>query len=304
MDKNHNSDKPSSLLSQAPSSTSSGYQSENDTNTSSPTSAPLAKTSNVQHNPKRRSVSTGERFTEEELTLTFGDSDSDEERLETRGAQPKQSNNTQSPPQIYKEYNGEDFAQYLQDDTDDFMQPPQQYNTEKRYKKRRGQQQPHLHSGSAPNTMQRSGLKDKITKVFTLSRSSKAPQAPANSIHNFSYADSKIFELNGGADGVLDTCSDIGGTSTAAWWGKDTLSARSLRAHSDIGIGKKSTSEPNLAGPYTSSTAKKAKKKGLWKMFTNSKNKKPHAPPPSREDVESVSIKPLKHQQSYEDVRL
>ena len=246
--------------------------------------------------------------TEEELTLTFDDGDSDVEERKTTPQSPR-SQPAQSPPEthlIYKEYVGEDFSKYLQDDTDDIIQQ-QQVHTEKRYRKRRGSRGDTLEPDIV-TVPRKPGIKEKISKVFTLSRPAKNRPGGrmASNIHNFSYVDSKNYDM-GSELGIMDTCSDIGGIRQDTWWGKDTLSARTLRTQSDIGAPRynPSRSEPNLA-QYGSTGSEKSlkKKKGLWNMFTNKRNKKNTGNlPPSRDDLDGVKTLTRK-QQSCEDIRL
>lgn len=302
----------SSLLSHgAVSSTSSGYHSEEPA-VAAPVVVVDAQTGG------RRSSSTMGNVTEEELTLTFdGDSDEDHPRSAsppkphpqvsptpnpTRTPTPHQS---QSPHLIYKEYYGEDFSKYLQDDTDEVLQRQQQM-TDKRYRKRQ------VNDYDSTIARGKAGLKEKLSKVFTLSRPPKNHgRRTSSNIHNFSYVDSKSYLTPVEVGGLSDTCSDLGGTQNNNWWGTDTLSARSLRAHSDITPRKSlATSEPNLtqlteedsAGAGASKGAGGKKKGGLWGMFTNKRNKKNVTPPPSRDDVYRDG---LPHRQnSCDDIRL
>ena len=170
-------------------------------------------------------------FAEDECTLSFGDED------DARVAQGKKT-------KLYKEYDGESFAQYLKDDTCDF-----EYPTQRRNYRRNKTVSPPL----SPNTLERqkqrdkAGLKDKLSSVFTLSKSDakrrylKNVRNASTSIHNYTFSDTKMGGTLDKADSnsvnLAEVQSDIGGyaSSPGSWWsGRDTLSARSLISRSEL----------------------------------------------------------------------
>lgn len=170
-------------------------------------------------------------FGEDECTLQFGDEE------DARVAQGKHT-------QVFKEYDGDDFAQYLKDDTCEYEYPTQRRNYRKN--KTKGDMSPPM-SPMSPNTLERqkkAGLKDKLSSVFTLSKTEKRRyyknvRNASTSIHNFTFSDTKMglsLERPEGSN-PTDVQSDIGGyaTSAGSWWGKDTLSSRNLKSRSEIG---------------------------------------------------------------------
>ncbi len=198
-----------------------------------------------------------DNFEEEECTLDFGE---EEETVEGRYRQ------------IYKEYQGEDYAKYLNDDGDE--KPSKGKRRFKKKKSPKPAQSPTSSSStsSGDNSIQHKGnLQTKIGQMFYHSHDGKfyKQTLTGNTIQNFSYSDSKIG--NDVADNDLDESlygknpnvryakkpledpSRINRISSKRWWNKDTLSAHTLSSHSDILLKarKNSTTDIDLQSSFT-----------------------------------------------------
>ena len=173
-------------------------------------------------------------FDEDECTLVFDDED--DGKAEDRHHR------------VYKEYQGEDFAQYLQDDENEAGNRHQ--STKGRHKKCKQRtpstaQSSPSHSAGKPATTpdkfqhKKAGLKEKLTSVFTLTKSDarsrylRGNRHPGN-LQNFTYADSKMGTVESGSRRPRDVQSDIGEYSPKSWWNKETISAKTLGSNSDI----------------------------------------------------------------------
>ena len=182
-----------------------------------------------------------ESFEEDEATLDFAEEDYDED--DEKDA--PRTDPSRSKAQVYREYHGDDYSQYLADDQD------AKRKGKKRLKKRRGPKQPDntTNSASSGEATARKGFKLRLGRMAMHPDPEKGKGfvLAGNNIHNFSFADSKIG--NDIQDNDLDT--EEGNVrryeknpnagymsqrrrSSSRWWNKDTLSAQSISSHSDI----------------------------------------------------------------------
>ena len=205
------SDELNATVSSVSHSGSSGYQSDRDV---------------VSARSRRSDDDDG--FGEDECTLTFDDEDDApaEGRFKS----------------VYDEYQGEDFARYLDDDDDVDAAPAlplRQYTARPHSEVAATPAQiprTDLAANSTKGRLAKRGLKERLRGLFTLTRSGRKSagkqREPVSNIFDFTYTDSKI-GCNDLDDPVVSDAA--GGTAERkSWWSKNTLSARSMSSNSDV----------------------------------------------------------------------
>ena len=188
------------------------------------------------YNSEECSDQESDNFDEEEVTLDFDEED--DGPVEARRMQ------------IYQEYTGDDFGQYLNDDHEEGIVAVK--DTKKRpRRKKQVEKAPvsptSLSSTSSGENTARKSLKMRLGGIFMASTApnDKDVAYPSSrrisSIHNYTYADCKIGTQNGEtADSTYattsrsDPSSDISFGGDRKWWNTDTLSARTLDSNTDV----------------------------------------------------------------------
>ncbi|KAK2168563.1 hypothetical protein LSH36_16g14030 [Paralvinella palmiformis] len=231
-----------------------------------------------------------EQFGEDECVLDFDEEDEDEENSEESLGRHTL---------LYKEYRGEDFARYLEDDQESGLgQTPVAPPRKSRYAKKSNTHvvQPLSTNGSIMDYERKKGLRQRFSQIFTLSRQHKnvlTESASKSRIQNFSFADSKMGEhmASGDLDRSDTALSDFGLRQT--WSGTDTLAVRSLKRRSDISTRPKRSSSvgdilerPNIEFGEDFESRRKSqiydskqlgkdrKKSSIWSKLGKSKKKK------------------------------
>lgn len=189
----------------------------------------------------------GSDFYEDEVTLDFEDEDEDGLTAGNKRL-------------IYQEYHGDDFGQFLNDEHngEQGIAPRGKKKRIRRRKKKEVALSPvnstaSVSSGEATVNKKRT-LKGRIAAVFMGNSNSSnqqenhSPNDPrrfdsGNTIHTFSFADSKIGNsltrrakddhVNGVSGSDLAPCDAAYG-GDRKWWKTDTLSARTLQSNSDV----------------------------------------------------------------------
>ena len=188
----------------------------------------------------------------DEMTMDF---DEEEEQVEKRRMK------------LYEEYQGEDFAKYLEDEED----MPAKSRKKKRKMKKRSKKEMNdgvektvvptisptgTYSTSSGENPGKRSLKLKLGQMFSFPGAEgkqKSGQLTPSGIHAFSYADSKIGTISekdfgksmftsrrkssGSGSAMFHETSDAQDferTSSQRWWRKDMLSAKTLDSNSDI----------------------------------------------------------------------
>jgi hypothetical protein len=196
----------------------------------------------MKNKPPLREEDEAERFEEDECVLYFEDEEEEETKVGRHTL-------------IYKEYHGEDFAHYFQDDVDSGLeQTPEALPRRSRYVKN---QEAQIHqtapssNGSTVDRYRKKGLKQKFTQMFTLSKQHKRVSSNPGrngSIQNFSFADSKMGVILGldpeqsdkSDKNMGSIMSDVG--LRDPYWTTDTLAARSLKRRPDFNARRKRSS--------------------------------------------------------------
>ena len=196
---------------------SSGYQSE------------LATTR--RHDGDRRGDAGGDEgsFSEEECAMEL-----EEEDAEGRYTA------------LYKEYHGEDFAQYLVDDSDRFVPAPRDMTSDY-VSSMPGPLAPGPPVAYHQGRTLKNTIKHRFSKMFTMSRSRSKPDLRAyeHTIYDFTYRDAKIAAdttdgqpagsgLDGGGDRDAEDDGGYGGSDGRNWWSVDTLSARAIGTNDEV----------------------------------------------------------------------
>ncbi|ELU06444.1 hypothetical protein CAPTEDRAFT_215103 [Capitella teleta] len=206
-------------------------------------------------------------FAEDECTLDFDD---DDEVMGPDGA-PSML--------VYREYDGEDFAKYLEED-DLFSEdtgmsslPRSHYSRPKR--KMHGKAKKWNDSGSSEDSGNR--VRSRLSQVLTLGRSrgQKETAPRPQSIHQFSYTHTKI-----GVDGPSTASSEDGqssgrfqkhksshsdyGTTSASWWNK----------HKHVTHADTRETRSEIAAPPSRAADTDHKNNSLWRRFSRTLRRK------------------------------
>lgn len=259
-------------------------------------------------------------FAEDECTLDFDD---DEDGI-VDGAVAG------SHTLVYREYYGEDFSRYLEDDPvlqDNYASLPHelsQYNRPRHRRRNGGKERKKVwNEASSPeetdqNTARSNRVKNRLSQVLTLGRSRHKNNTPMNkpaSIHNFSYSHTKI-----GLDGASTASSSDTNPSTKSGgrYAKNGQTHRSSRSdygttsmswwkkHQDhIEDSRQTQSEiagythPNVNN--TSEANRAHSQNSLWRRLSRTLRKK-HNVEYMVDDDEVANN--LKLAESFEDIRL
>ena len=185
----------------------------------------------VDTGSRNTSTSSGEpvemEFMEDEAMMEL---DSEEDEL-----------TSELPRYVYREYQGEDFSQFLQDDNFDEIDAVPVAKPRFKKKKRKTQQMSptDTQGSSSSKENDKKTLKKKINQVFNQTPAEYIDDANKQSIHNYSFANSKMAsvfgdqkeapKLNGGSDSF-----DTSNTLSNKWWAQEMVTTHTATGNLDI----------------------------------------------------------------------